>query len=144
VGSAADHIFGYVLVNDWSARDVQKWEYVPLGPFNSKNFVSREGCGCAVGAVGAGLLWAATARAWPGVVPDTFLGGTFLACCIAHGGLVSGCDNERVRCGVKQCNLSAVRQSCIGYCCPVNLHVSLCAMLDAYAADRTAVCLPAA
>ncbi|KAL4859929.1 Fumarylacetoacetase [Chlorella vulgaris] len=40
VGSAADHIFGYVLVNDWSARDIQKWEYVPLGPFNSKNFAT--------------------------------------------------------------------------------------------------------
>lgn len=35
---AADHIFGMVLVNDWSARDVQKWEYVPLGPFLAKNF----------------------------------------------------------------------------------------------------------
>lgn len=34
------HIFGFVLLNDWSARDVQKWEYVPLGPFNSKNWVS--------------------------------------------------------------------------------------------------------
>lgn len=31
----------YVLVNDWSARDIQRWEYVPLGPFTSKNFVSR-------------------------------------------------------------------------------------------------------
>ena len=31
-------IFGFVLMNDWSARDVQAWEYVPLGPFNSKNF----------------------------------------------------------------------------------------------------------
>lgn len=39
VDSAANCVFGYVLVNDWSARDVQKWEYVPLGPFNSKNFV---------------------------------------------------------------------------------------------------------
>lgn len=38
--SAADHIFGYVLVNDWSARDIQKWEYVPLGPFNGKNFAT--------------------------------------------------------------------------------------------------------
>jgi fumarylacetoacetase len=38
VGEAAEHIFGYVLMNDWSARDVQAWEYVPLGPFNSKNF----------------------------------------------------------------------------------------------------------
>jgi fumarylacetoacetase len=35
---AAEHIFGMVLVNDWSARDIQKWEYVPLGPFLGKNF----------------------------------------------------------------------------------------------------------
>ncbi|KAL6263361.1 hypothetical protein P5V15_006156 [Pogonomyrmex californicus] len=34
---AYDHIFGMVLMNDWSARDIQKWEYVPLGPFGSKN-----------------------------------------------------------------------------------------------------------
>jgi fumarylacetoacetase len=33
-------IFGAVLVNDWSARDVQKWEYQPLGPFNAKNFAT--------------------------------------------------------------------------------------------------------
>lgn len=38
VEKAADHIFGMVLVNDWSARDIQKWEYVPLGPFLAKNF----------------------------------------------------------------------------------------------------------
>lgn len=38
VDTAEDHIFGMVLVNDWSARDIQKWEYVPLGPFLSKNF----------------------------------------------------------------------------------------------------------
>jgi fumarylacetoacetase len=37
---AEDHIFGMVLFNDWSARDVQKWEYVPLGPFLAKNFAS--------------------------------------------------------------------------------------------------------
>jgi fumarylacetoacetase len=36
--SAREHIFGMVLVNDWSARDIQKWEYQPLGPFLSKNF----------------------------------------------------------------------------------------------------------
>jgi fumarylacetoacetase len=36
--AARDHIFGLVLVNDWSARDIQKWEYVPLGPFLAKNF----------------------------------------------------------------------------------------------------------
>ncbi|OQN98818.1 Fumarylacetoacetase [Cryoendolithus antarcticus] len=33
-----DYLFGVVLMNDWSARDIQAWEYVPLGPFNSKNF----------------------------------------------------------------------------------------------------------
>jgi len=37
---AADQIFGYVLVNDWSARDLQQWEYVPLGPFLGKNFAT--------------------------------------------------------------------------------------------------------
>ena len=39
-GEAEDYIFGMVLFNDWSARDVQKWEYVPLGPFLAKNFAS--------------------------------------------------------------------------------------------------------
>ncbi|XP_046476758.1 fumarylacetoacetase isoform X2 [Neodiprion pinetum] len=34
---AYDHIFGMVTMNDWSARDIQKWEYVPLGPFTAKN-----------------------------------------------------------------------------------------------------------
>jgi fumarylacetoacetase len=37
---AEDHIFGFVLFNDWSARDIQNWEYVPLGPFLGKNFGS--------------------------------------------------------------------------------------------------------
>lgn len=37
---AEDHIFGFVLFNDWSARDIQVWEYVPLGPFLAKNFAS--------------------------------------------------------------------------------------------------------
>ena len=41
VDDAADHIFGMVLLNDWSARDIQKWEYVPLGPFNAKTFASQ-------------------------------------------------------------------------------------------------------
>ena len=40
VDQAEDHIFGLVLLNDWSARDIQAWEYVPLGPFNAKNFAS--------------------------------------------------------------------------------------------------------
>ncbi|WP_017772916.1 fumarylacetoacetase [Paraburkholderia kururiensis] len=38
--TAEDHIFGMVLLNDWSARDIQQWEYVPLGPFNSKGFAT--------------------------------------------------------------------------------------------------------
>ena len=38
--AAEDYIFGLVLFNDWSARDVQRWEYVPLGPFLAKNFGS--------------------------------------------------------------------------------------------------------
>lgn len=37
---AEDYIFGLVLFNDWSARDIQKWEYIPLGPFLAKNFAS--------------------------------------------------------------------------------------------------------
>lgn len=40
LADAEDHIFGKVLVNDWSARDIQKWEYQPLGPFLSKNFAT--------------------------------------------------------------------------------------------------------
>lgn len=38
VDEADDYLFGMVLLNDWSARDIQQWEYVPLGPFNSKSF----------------------------------------------------------------------------------------------------------
>lgn len=38
MAEAEDNIFGLALVNDWSARDIQKWEYVPLGPFLAKNF----------------------------------------------------------------------------------------------------------
>ncbi|MEJ2585486.1 MAG: fumarylacetoacetate hydrolase family protein [Robiginitalea sp.] len=40
VAEAEDYIFGLVLFNDWSARDIQKWEYVPLGPFLAKSFAS--------------------------------------------------------------------------------------------------------
>ncbi|KAJ1972123.1 hypothetical protein H4R35_004851 [Dimargaris xerosporica] len=40
IDQAADHIFGVVLMNDWSARDVQSWEYVPLGPFLGKSFAT--------------------------------------------------------------------------------------------------------
>ena len=38
--AAADHIFGYVLHNDWSARDIQKYEMPPLGPMHSKGFIT--------------------------------------------------------------------------------------------------------
>ena len=38
IDTADDHIFGMVLMNDWSARDIQQYEYVPLGPFLGKNF----------------------------------------------------------------------------------------------------------
>ena len=40
ISNAYDHLFGLVLVNDWSARDIQKWEYVPLGPFLGKSFAT--------------------------------------------------------------------------------------------------------
>jgi fumarylacetoacetase len=40
IGEAADHIAGYCLLNDWSARDIQAWEYQPLGPFLAKNFLT--------------------------------------------------------------------------------------------------------
>ncbi len=40
VSDAENYIFGLVLFNDWSARDIQKWEYVPLGPFLGKSFAS--------------------------------------------------------------------------------------------------------
>ncbi len=40
ITNAEDYIFGLILFNDWSARDIQKWEYIPLGPFLAKNFAS--------------------------------------------------------------------------------------------------------
>ena len=40
VENALNKVFGFVVLNDWSARDIQTWEYVPLGPFNSKNFAT--------------------------------------------------------------------------------------------------------
>ena len=39
-GNAEDHVFGLSLLNDWSARDIQRWEYIPLGPFLGKNFAT--------------------------------------------------------------------------------------------------------
>src|SRR5690606_27538691 len=40
IDNAEQHIFGMVLLDDWSARDLQAWEYVPLGPFNAKTFAT--------------------------------------------------------------------------------------------------------
>src|SRR6185312_8647272 len=40
LADAREHIFGVVLLNDWSARDIQAWEYVPLGPFLGKSFAT--------------------------------------------------------------------------------------------------------
>ena len=40
LGAFPDHVFGVCLVNDWSARDLQAWEYVPLGPFLGKSFLT--------------------------------------------------------------------------------------------------------
>jgi len=40
IGDASEHLFGLVLVNDWSARDIQRWEYQPLGPFLGKSFAT--------------------------------------------------------------------------------------------------------
>ena len=40
IGEAAEHVAGFCLLNDWSARDIQAWEYQPLGPFLSKNFAT--------------------------------------------------------------------------------------------------------
>lgn len=40
VQEAEDHIFGFVMLNDWSSRDIQRWESQPLGPLNGKNFCS--------------------------------------------------------------------------------------------------------
>jgi fumarylacetoacetase len=40
IGEAAEHVAGYCLLNDWSARDIQAWEYQPLGPFLAKNFLT--------------------------------------------------------------------------------------------------------
>ena len=39
-GAVREHVFGYVLLNDWSARDIQAWEYQPLGPFLGKSFAT--------------------------------------------------------------------------------------------------------
>ena len=40
MSNAGSRVFGYTLVNDWSARDIQTWEYQPLGPFLAKSFAT--------------------------------------------------------------------------------------------------------
>ncbi len=58
LAAAAQHVFGLCLLNDWSARDVQAWEYQPLGPFLAKNFATtispcgHDGCAGAVSRTG--------------------------------------------------------------------------------------------
>ncbi len=61
LGGFAEHVFGVCLVNDWSARDLQAWEYVPLGPFLGKSFADL---GLAVGGAAGGA--GRRARAAPG------------------------------------------------------------------------------
>jgi fumarylacetoacetase len=54
INEAEDYIFGMVLLNDWSARDIQKWEYVPLGPFLAKKFcIINITLDCYYGCIGA-------------------------------------------------------------------------------------------
>lgn len=55
--AASAAIFGLVLLNDWSARDIQKWEMAPLGPFNGKNWV---------GLAAAGAWW--PYDTWPAIM----------------------------------------------------------------------------
>ena len=58
IQQAEDTLFGLVLLNDWSARDIQFWEMAPLGPFNSKNWVCRPFCrGCMMREVMSGASW---------------------------------------------------------------------------------------
>ena len=59
---AEDYIFGLVLFNDWSARDIQKWEYVPLGPFLGKNFGSSISPGSSPSKPSTTFAWPAQSR----------------------------------------------------------------------------------
>ncbi|AHH93499.1 fumarylacetoacetase [Kutzneria viridogrisea] len=65
--AAAEHVFGVVLVNDWSARDIQAWEYQPLGPFLGKSFATS------VGAWITPLEALALARVEPPALPNEVL-----------------------------------------------------------------------
>ena len=51
IKKADDHIFGFVLMNDWSARDIQKWEYVPLGPLHPKILLYYISMDCNFGSI---------------------------------------------------------------------------------------------
>lgn len=63
IGRAWEHVFGVCLVNDWSARDIQKWEYQPLGPFLSKSFATSISPWVVMGEALAPYRCAAEARA---------------------------------------------------------------------------------
>jgi len=56
INEASSSIFGLMLMNDWSARDIQQWEMLPLGPFNAKNWVSGR-VGCFFVVAWRGWLW---------------------------------------------------------------------------------------
>ena len=63
VGDFASHVFGVCLVNDWSARDIQAWEYQPLGPFLGKSFATSISPGVVpLAALEAARVWAPSAR----------------------------------------------------------------------------------
>lgn len=89
---AHEALFGLVLMNDWSARDIQKWEYVPLGPFNGKNWVRR--CNCCIAATTIALACRLAGQAQ--VPPEVARGqhGGFLPCMPCH----PTCHHERVPC----------------------------------------------
>jgi fumarylacetoacetase len=59
IGEAEQHLFGVSLLNDWSARDIQPWEYQPLGPFLAKNFATTLALDRQLGGAGAVPLRAA-------------------------------------------------------------------------------------
>src|SRR6202023_1837148 len=75
VGKAAEHVFGYCLLNDWSARDIQAWESQPLGPFLGKNFGTTVSPWVATAAAGAPFRTAAYARPKGDPAPLAYLAG---------------------------------------------------------------------
>lgn len=75
IEAARDHLFGFVLVNDWSARDIQRWEYQPLGPFLGKSFATT--ISPFVVAVEALEPYRIPARERPGLLPYLLPPGSF-------------------------------------------------------------------